>query len=84
MPLHDGFGSYKDERLLPARPESVRSNPEQFVEQSEPWSGMATFEYCELLPEREIFEKKLSTSTKGTSDGFENEPQNFEHGSIVQ
>jgi hypothetical protein len=50
MPPNNGVGKHNHKKLLPVRPELPSSNPEEFIEQFEPWSGMAALEHCELLP----------------------------------
>jgi hypothetical protein len=49
-------------------PESTRGDPEEFVDQCQPWLRTPTFQNRELLPEHEILQEKISTVTKdGTS-----------------
>jgi len=47
--------------------------PEQFVEQIEPWPRMPTFQNDELLPEGEILEDKMPTTTTRASKRSEPE-----------
>lgn len=61
MPTNHGFRSNHDERLFPPGPESAGDHPEDFVESAELWFGMLTFQYGELLPERQIFHEQAPT-----------------------
>src|ERR1700678_1256966 len=45
---------HQDQSFLPGEPELMSNDPEQFVEQIEPWPRMSTFQNGELLPQREI------------------------------
>jgi hypothetical protein len=52
VPADDGLRSDDDQRVFPCGPKPLGDYPEQFVEDIQPWSRMATLEHRELLPER--------------------------------
>ena len=56
------------------------SDPEQFVEQIEPWPRMSTFQNGELLPKREILQDEMPKTTKRASKRSEREKKQIEHG----
>ena len=83
VPLNDGFGKHEDERLLPVGPDLPCDDPEQFVEQTEPWFRMSALEHCESLSQDKIFQHEAATSEKETSNGAETEIEGVEHASRV-
>jgi hypothetical protein len=54
-------------------------DPEQFVEQIEPWPRMSTFQNGELLPEREIFQHKLPAVTRKANEYSEAKQEQVVH-----
>jgi hypothetical protein len=61
MPADDSLRIDEHERLLPSTPETTGEYPEDFVNRSNPGSGMLALQHGELLPERQIFQKQALT-----------------------
>ena len=55
------------------------NDPEQFVEQIEPWPRMSTFQNGELLPQREILQHKLPTASKHANEHSKPEQEQVVH-----
>jgi hypothetical protein len=64
MPANHRLRCDDDQSFFPSGPELMGNDPEQFVEQIEPWPRMSTFQNGELLPKREILQHKLAAVTK--------------------
>ena len=65
--------------FFPGGPELLGNNPEQFVEQIEPWPWMSTFQNAELLPQGEILQYKFPTVTKKANEYSEPEQKQAVH-----
>ena len=66
--------------LLPTGPDSPSNYPEEFIDgaQDRPWT--APLQHSELLPEREILQDQMPTTTKRASKRSEPEKKQIEHG----
>ena len=80
VPADYRFWSDNDEGLLPTGPDSPSNYPEEFIEEAEdrPWT--APLQHSELLPEREILQDEMPTTTKRASKRSEPEKNQIEHG----
>jgi hypothetical protein len=83
VPPNHGFRRDDDEGLLPTRPDSPSNYPEEFIEEAEdrPWT--APLQHSELLPEREILQEELPTTTKHANKRSEPERKQIEHGPVL-
>jgi len=77
-PNHCLWGDH-DQSFFPGGPELLGNNPEQFVEQIEPWPWMSTFQNGELLPQREIFQYKFPTAAKKANEYSEPKQEQAVH-----
>jgi hypothetical protein len=73
-PNHCLWGDH-DQSFFPGGPELRGNNPEQFVEQIEPWPWMSTFQNGELLPQREILQYAFPTAAKKANEYSEPEQE---------
>lgn len=73
VPTDNSFGRDDDESLFPSRPEPTDGDPEEPVDQRQPWPRMPTFQDGELLTKREILKDKISTTKKEANEGSETE-----------
>jgi hypothetical protein len=80
VPPNHRFRRDDDEGLLPTRPDSPGDYPEEFIEKAEdrPWT--APLQHSELLPEREILQEEMPTTTKRANKRSEPEKKQIEHG----
>src|SRR5215472_5577849 len=60
MPVHDCLRIDEHQRLLPSTPKTTGEYPEDFVNRSNPGSGMLALQHGQLLPEGEIFQEQAS------------------------
>src|SRR5215813_12962873 len=58
MPANDGLRIDEHQRLLPSTPKTTGEYPEDFVNRSDPGSGMLALQHGQLLPESEIFQEQ--------------------------
>jgi hypothetical protein len=74
VPADHRFWGDDDKGLLPTGPDSPSNYPEEFIEEAEdrPWT--APLQHRELLPEREILQDEMPTTTKRASN--RSEPEN--------
>ena len=79
MPANHRLRRDDDQSFFPDGPETMGSDPEQFVEQIELWPRMSTFQNGELLPKREILQHKLPTATKKANEYSEPEQKQVVH-----
>ena len=77
-PNHCLWGDH-DQSFFPGGPELLGNNPEQFVEQIEPWPWMSTFQNGELLPQREILQYTFPTAAKKANEYSEPEQEQAVH-----
>jgi hypothetical protein len=75
MPTDNSFGGDDDESLFTSRPESTNGDPEEPVDECQPWPRMPTFQDRELLAKREILQEKVPTTTKEANEGSETESE---------
>jgi hypothetical protein len=80
VPPNHGFRRDDDEGLLPTRPDSPSNYPEEFIEEAEDRPWVAPLEHSELLPEREILQEEMPTTTKRANKRSEREKKQIEHG----
>jgi hypothetical protein len=79
MPSNHRLRRDDDQSFFPGGLELMGSDPEQFVEQIEPWPRMSRFQNGELLPKREILQRKLPTATKKANQYSEPEQKQVVH-----
>ena len=79
MPANHRLRRDDDPSFFPGGPERMGHDPEQFVEQIEPWPRMSTFQNGELLPEREIFQHKLPAVTRKANEYSEAKQEQVVH-----
>ena len=79
MPTDDGFGRNHDEGLFPLRPKPTSGEPEEFVDQRQPRLRVLTLQSGELLPKREILQRKLPTATEKRIEYSEPEQEQIVH-----
>src|SRR5215469_6651513 len=60
MPADHRFRSDQHQRLLPSTPKTTGEYSEDFVNRSNPGSGMLALQHGQLLPEGEIFHEQAS------------------------
>jgi hypothetical protein len=80
VPTDDRFRRNNDKSVFPFCPESTTGDPEELVDQRQPCPRMPTFQDSELLAESEIFQNKVSTTSKEANEDSESESKEFEHG----
>ena len=68
-----------DQSFFPGGPDLTGNDPEQFVDQIELWPRMSTFQYGELLPQREILQHKLPTASKNAIEHSKPEQEQVVH-----
>ena len=68
-----------DQCLSPAGQDLTGNDPEQFVDQIEPWPRMSTFQNGELLPQRKILQHKLPTASKNANEHSKPEQEQVVH-----
>ena len=64
MPANDGVRLHDKKRLLPAGPEPAQHDPEQPIQRSETRLRMPGFQHGELLPQSEVFKKKIAAGAE--------------------
>jgi hypothetical protein len=64
MPANDRIRLHQDQRLSPLGQEAAQRDPEKSVAGRESWLRTTASQDRELLPQREILQKKISASTK--------------------
>jgi hypothetical protein len=79
VPTDDGFGRNHDEGLFPLRPKPTSGDPEEFVDQRQPRLRVLTLQDSELLPKREILQRKLPTATEKPNEYSEPEQEQIVH-----
>jgi hypothetical protein len=67
MPSNHRLRRDDNQSFFPGGPEPVGNDPEEFVEAAQHRSRVATFQYGELLPEREVFQYEMPTTAKRAS-----------------
>jgi hypothetical protein len=80
MPSNHCLWRDYNQSFFPGGPELMANDPEQFVEQIQPWSRVSTFQNDELLSEGKILEDEMPTTTKRASKRSEPERKQIEHG----
>ena len=83
MPVDNGSGCNQDERLLPLRPESSQSDPEQLVYGSESAPRLFGVESQQLLTQGKIFEDEALAGTERSNNPPEEVPKQQNHGRIL-
>ena len=68
MPADDRLRIDEHERLLPSTPETTGEYPEDFVNSSNPGSGMLALQHGQLLPESETFKEQASMRLKAAGE----------------
>src|SRR5664280_1066828 len=71
------------ECLFPVSPEPASYDPEEFVDDSQPWPRLLAFKDGELLAKGEIFEHQTAARPKQAKHGSEPEPKQVKHGNQV-
>ena len=79
MPPNHCLWRDDDQSFFPGGPELMGNDPEQFVEEIEPWPRMPTFQNGELLPKHEILQHKLPTATKKANEYTKPEQEEVVH-----
>ena len=64
-------------------PEPASYDPEEFVDDSQPWPRLLAFKDGELLAKGEVFERQTATRPKPAKHGSEPEPKQVKHGNKV-
>jgi hypothetical protein len=64
-------------------PEPASYDPEEFVDDSQPWPRLLAFKDGELLAKGEIFEHQTAARPKQAKHGSEPEPKQVKHGNKV-
>lgn len=79
VPADHRFRGDHDEGLLPTGPDSPSNYPEEFIDEAQdrPWT--APLQHTELLPEREILQDEMPTTTKRASKRSEPEQKQVVH-----
>jgi hypothetical protein len=67
MPSNHRLRRDDNQSFFPGGPEPVGNDPEEFVEAAQHRSRVATLQYGELLPEREVFQYEMPTTAKRAS-----------------
>src|SRR5664279_4805216 len=71
------------ECLFPVSPEPASYDPEEFVDDSQPWPRLLALKNGELLAKGEIFEHQTAAHPKQAKHGSEPEPKQVKHGNQV-
>jgi len=83
VPPDNGFRTHDDEGPLPARPETLRENPEDLVEHVKRRSWAFAFEGRELLSKNEIFEKQSPARMKTSKKRTQYQPNQLYHDRVL-
>jgi len=68
MPANDRLRIDQQERLLPSTPETTGEYPEDFVNRSDPRSGVLALQHPQLLPESEILQEQAATRLQAAGE----------------
>ena len=79
MPANHRLQCDDDPSFFPGGPEPMGHDPEQFVEQIQPWPRTSTFQNGELLPKREILQHQLSAAMKEANEYSEAKQEQVVH-----
>src|SRR5664279_3098563 len=71
------------ECLFPVSPEPASYDPEESVDDSQPWPRLLAFKDGELLVKGEVFEHQTAACPKSAKHGSEPEPKQVKHGNKV-
>jgi hypothetical protein len=83
MLADNGSGCNQDEGLLPFRPESSQSDPEQLVYGSESPPRLFGVESQQLLTQGKVFEDEVLAGTERSNNPSEEVPKQQNHGRIL-
>jgi hypothetical protein len=56
------------------------NDPEELIDQRQPWSRMPTFQKGELLPERQVLQDEIALATKRAGERSDPKKSQIEHG----
>jgi len=57
MPTYNRLRAHYDESLFPFGPEPSHQDPEELIEGCQPWPGMLSLQYCELLAKSQVLKQ---------------------------
>ena len=57
MPTYNRLRAHNDESLFPFGPEPSHQDPEELIEGCQPWPGMLSLQYCELLAKSQVLKQ---------------------------
>ncbi len=83
MPTDNSLRLHDEERLFPSRPQSPQHHPKQPIWRGETRLRMFLLQDCKLLPQCQVFQEKVTTSTKEPGHENEQKPHRAKHRSVV-
>ena len=83
VPANDGLRLDKDQCPLPSRPEPLQDHPEQLVASSKSRLWALPLQDAKLLPQRQVFQKQVTSRTGKANEQDEQKPQRTRHEPLV-
>jgi hypothetical protein len=83
MPADDGLRTNQYERRAPVPPDASQGNPKQPVARLQARASVRPLQRGQLLPERQVFQDKLSMPTESQRQPPTDKDQQLEHDSIL-
>ena len=69
MPAYDSIGRHHNQCLLPGRPETIKKDPEQFVQHGKSRAAALSLEHCQLLTLKRDFPPAKSGESETAERG---------------
>src|ERR1035437_1954220 len=83
VPANDGLRLDKDQCPLPSRPEPLQDHPEQLVASSKSRLWALPLQDAKLLPQRQVFQKQVTSRTGKANEQDEQKPHRTRHEPLV-